>query len=72
MPPKRPNTEIDSDDVLTLLEDDQLVAAKEKARLGRRGFSPGLKAILWALRVYVVLMLVLIAVKAVQTVGAGH
>ncbi len=72
MPPNRMDVDIDSDDVLTLLEDDQLVAAKAKVRLGRRSFSPGLKAILWALRVYVVLMLVLIAVKVVQAVGAGH
>ncbi len=72
MPHRRHGTEIDSDEVLALLEDDQLVAAKEKVHLGRRSFTRGLNAVIWALRVYVVLMLVLIAVQVVRTVGAGR
>lgn len=71
MPPKRTPAEIDSDDVLALLEEDQLVAAKEKVHLGRRSFSRGLAAVLWALRIYVLLMLVLIAFNVVKTVSAG-
>ena len=61
--------EIDSDAVLELLEDDQLVSAKERVHLGRRSFSPAMRAILWGLRVYVVLMLALIAVEVVHTLG---
>ncbi len=72
MSPKRTPEEIDSEQVLTLLEDDQLVAAKERTHLGRRGFSRGLSLVLWALRAYVVLMLVLIVINVVETVGARH
>ena len=72
MPRQGTRTEIDSDEVLALLEDDQLVAAKERAHLPRRSFSRGLSTVLWALRVYVLLMLVLIAVEVVRTVGGGH
>ena len=56
------------DAVLEVLEDDQLVAAKEKAHLGRRGFSNGLRIILWGLRVYVILMLFLVAMQVVRAV----
>ena len=61
--------EIDSEAVLELLEDDQLVSAKESVHLGRRNFSPAMNATLWGLRVYVVLMLVLIAVEVVHTIA---
>ena len=56
------------DTVLEVLEDDQLVAAKEHAHLGRRGFSKALSIILWGLRIYVVLMLILVAMQVVQAV----
>ena len=51
--------------VLSLLEADQLVSAKQ-ARLGRRPLSPALHAVLWGLRLYVVLMLVAVAVQVVR------
>lgn len=67
MSPRAPQ-EIRSDDVLKVLEDDQLVVAKESVHLGLRRFSPALRFTLWALRIYVVLMLVVIAVEVVRTV----
>ncbi len=54
--------------VLQVLEEDQLVAAKENAHLGRREFSPALNATLWGLRIYVLLMLVLVAMQVIQAV----
>ncbi len=72
MAPRHHLPDIDQEEVLALLEEDQLVAAKEKVHLGRRAFSRSLEVVLWALRVYVVLMLVLIVVRVVQTVSGGH
>jgi hypothetical protein len=70
--PRHHDPELGQEEILQLLEDDQLVWAKEKVHLGRRRFSRGLSVVLWGLRVYVVLMLVLIVVRVVQTVSAGH
>jgi hypothetical protein len=55
------------DVVRSLLEEDQLVAFKQRTRFGRRKFSPGLKILLWALRMYVVVMLVIVIVQVVRT-----
>ncbi len=55
------------DVVRSLLEEDQLVAFKQRTRFGRRKFSPGLKVLLWALRIYVVVMLVIVIVQIVRT-----
>lgn len=55
--------------VLTLLEDDQLVSAKQATTFGRMEITPGMNAVLWALRVYVVLMLVIVVVQVVRALG---
>lgn len=54
--------------VLSLLEADQVVAAKQQTRFGRRTLSPGAKLLLWGLRVYVVVMLVLVVVSVVRAI----
>lgn len=52
--------------VLSLLEADQVVAAKRRTRFGRRDFSFGMRALLWGLRIYVVVMLVMVLVSVVR------
>jgi len=54
--------------VLALLEADQVVAAKQQTRFGRRILSPGAKLMLWGLRVYVVVMLILVVVSVVRAI----
>jgi hypothetical protein len=54
--------------VLSLLEADQVVAAKRQSRFGRRNLSIGVRALLWGLRVYVVVMLVLVLVSVVRAI----
>lgn len=58
--------------VLSLLEADQVVAAKRQTHFGPRKFSFGLKFLLWGLRVYVVLMLVIVLISVVQALHRGH
>jgi len=58
--------------VLSLLETDQVVAAKQRTRFGRRKLSLGVRILLWGLRVYVVVMLVLVAVSVVRAVHPGR
>lgn len=55
------------DVVRALLEEDQLVAFKQRTRFGRRKFSPGLKVLLWALRIYVVGMLIIVIIQIIRT-----
>ena len=52
--------------VLSLLEADQVVAAKQRTHFGRRNLSFGVRAMLWGLRVYVVVMLVVVIVSALR------
>ncbi len=54
--------------VLSLLEADQVVAAKRQSRFGRRNLSLGVRALLWGLRVYVVVMLVLVLVSVIRAI----
>ena len=54
------------DVVRSLLEEDQLVAFKQRTRFGRRKFSPALKVLLWALRIYVVVMLIIVIIQIVR------
>ncbi len=54
--------------VLSLLEADQVVAAKEQTRFGRRELSLGVRVLLWGLRVYVVAMLVLVVVSVIRAI----
>ncbi len=55
------------DVVRSLLEEDQLVAFKQRTRFGRRKFSPGMKILLWALRIYVIAMLIIVIIQIVRT-----
>jgi hypothetical protein len=57
--------------VLSLLETDQVVAAKQQTRFGRRTLSPGIKILLWGLRVYVVVMFVLVLVSVVRAIHSA-
>ncbi len=58
--------------VLSLLETDQVVAAKEKTRFGRRNLSLGVRLLLWGLRIYVLAMLVLVVVSVLRAVHPMH
>ena len=58
--------------VLSLLETDQVVAAKQHTRFGRRKLSLGVRILLWGLRIYVVVMLVLVVVSVVRAIHPGH
>jgi hypothetical protein len=58
--------------VLSLLEADQVVAAKRQTHFGPRKFSPGLKILLWGLRVYVVLMMVIVLLSVIQALHSAH
>jgi hypothetical protein len=57
--------------VLSLLEADQVVAAKRRTHFGRKNLSFGTKALLWALRVYVVAMLVIVLISVYQAIHAA-
>lgn len=58
--------------VLSLLEADQVVAAKRQTRFGRRNLSFGVRLLLWSLRVYVVVMLVIVLISVLRAVHAIH
>lgn len=58
--------------VLSLLEVDQVVAAKRRTHFGRKNLSFGTKALLWGLRVYVVAMLVIVLISVYQAIHAAH
>jgi hypothetical protein len=54
--------------VLSVLEADQIVAAKQQTHFGRRTLSRGTRVLLWGLRVYVVIMLVLVVISAFRVI----
>jgi hypothetical protein len=56
--------------VLEVLEPDQLVAAKQQ-RLGRQRLGLGARMLMWGLRGYALLMLVVVADRVVQAVNGG-
>jgi hypothetical protein len=58
--------------VLSLLEADQIVAAKRQTHFGRRPLSPRERVLLWGFRIYVAVMLVIVAITVIQAVGAAH
>ncbi|HTU33911.1 MAG TPA: hypothetical protein VMF66_08925 [Candidatus Acidoferrum sp.] len=58
--------------VLSLLEADQVVAAKSQSRFGRRPLSFGTRAALWGLRIYVLFMMAIVVISVVQAVHGGH
>jgi hypothetical protein len=58
--------------VLSLLEADQVVAAKRRTHFGRQKLSVRTRLLLWCLRVYVVAMLVIVAISVLQAIHAAH
>jgi hypothetical protein len=58
--------------VLSLLEADQVVAAKRRTHFGRKNLSVGTRVLLWCLRVYVVAMFVIVAISVVQAIRSAH
>lgn len=52
--------------VLSLLEADQVVAAKQRTRFGPRSLSLGTRVLLWGLRIYVVVMLVIVLISVLR------
>jgi hypothetical protein len=56
--------------VLSLLEVDQVVAAKRRTHFGKRHLSFGTRVLLWALRVYVVAMFVIVLVSVLRAIHA--
>ena len=57
--------------VLSLLEADQVVAAKQRTRFGRRTLSFPVRLMLWGLRVYVILMLAIVVVSVLRALHGG-
>lgn len=58
--------------VLAMLEADQVVAAKRRTHFGRQRLSLSTRVLLWCLRVYVVMMLVIVAISVVRALHPGH
>jgi len=58
--------------VLSLLEADQVVAAKSQTHFGRRELSLGVRVLLWGLRIYVVLMMVIVVVSVFHALHAAR
>jgi hypothetical protein len=58
--------------VLSLLEADQVVAAKRRTHFGQRKLSVGVRVLLWCLRVYVVMMLVIVVISVFRAMHAVH
>jgi hypothetical protein len=63
--------DLDPRAMLELLEADQLVAAKQRTHFGRRQLSARTRLLLWGLRVYVVIMLVLVVISAFRVIHSG-
>jgi hypothetical protein len=70
-PAARPDLE-DPRVVLAVLETDQVVAAKQRTRFGRRTLSPRTRIMLWGLRIYVVAMLVLVVISVIRAMHGSH
>jgi hypothetical protein len=58
--------------VLSLLEADQVVAAKRRTHFGRQQLSVKTRVLLWCLRIYVVAMLVVVAISVLQAIHAAR
>ncbi len=58
--------------VLSLLEADQVVATKTRTRFGKRNLSVGARLLLWGLRVYVFVMLVIVLISVIRAVHGGQ
>lgn len=57
---------------LTVLEADQLVAAKRRTRFGRRLITGKEKALLWGLRIYVVVMLIIVLFSVLEALHRAN
>ena len=57
--------------VLSLLEADQVVAAKQQTRFGRRPLSSGVRLAMWSLRVYVIVMFVIVVISVLRALRGG-
>jgi hypothetical protein len=69
---KREDLQVHPDMVLTLLEPDQVVVAKQRTRFGARQLTPRHKTILWGLRIYVVVMLVIVLISVIRAIQSAH
>jgi hypothetical protein len=58
--------------VLSLLEADQVVAAKQRMRFGPQKLSRGVRAMLWSLRIYVVVMFIIVLISVIRAIQAAH
>ena len=58
--------------ILSVLEEDQLVKTKERIHWGRIRLTPGVRVLLWGLRLYVIMMLVTVAIHVLRTVQSAH
>jgi hypothetical protein len=58
--------------VLSLLEADQVVAAKRRTHFGQRNLSVGVRVLLWGLRAYVVMMFVIVLISVLRAMHAVH
>jgi hypothetical protein len=56
---------------LSVLEADQLVAAKQRTRFGRRRLSLSVRMTLWGLRIYVIVMLLIVLLSVLRALH-GH
>ena len=56
--------------VLSLLEADQVVAAKSQTHFGCRKLSPGARVLLWGLRIYVLLMMAIVVISVIHAFHA--
>lgn len=66
---KRPNLK-DPRVVLSFLEADQVVATKQQTRFGQRRLTLGSRILLWGLRAYVFVMLVLVVISVWRALHA--
>jgi hypothetical protein len=58
--------------VMTLLEADQVVAAKRQSHFGQRRLSAGVRAMLWGLRAYVIVMLLIVLIYVLRVAHVVH
>jgi hypothetical protein len=69
---KREDLQAHPEVVLTLLEPDQVVVAKQRTHFGKRQLTSRHKALLWGLRIYVVVMLIIVLVSVLRAVHTPH
>ncbi len=69
---RREDLQAHPDMVLTLLEPDQVVVAKQRTHFGPRRLTRRHKALLWGLRIYVVVMLIIVLVSVIRAVHTAH